>query len=104
MESISIEGSACCSLPAWSTAEAPLELLTRVLGMLGVLQGVRVVLCASYPCGCVAAVAVVVNSARVNVFIRYIHFRTEPGEAPISYITSVLKMYVFCVDVVRSLL
>ena len=47
----SIDGSACCTPPAWSTAEAPLELLPRVVGMLGVLlYGVGVVLCASASC------------------------------------------------------
>ena len=49
--STSIDGSACCPPPAWSTAEAPLELLPRVVGMLGVLlYGVGVVLCGSASC------------------------------------------------------
>ena len=55
------------------------------------------VLCCAlaFPLICVAAVAVVVNSAGVNVFIRYLAcifiFRTETGAAPISYITPVFK-------------
>ena len=49
--STSVGGSGCCPPPAWSTAEAPLELLPRVVGIGVAACGVGVVFCAGASCG-----------------------------------------------------
>lgn len=57
-----MEVPACCRLP---TAAAPLELLPRVVGMLGVLCGTVMCICARY-CVCVAAAMVELYSVVAN--------------------------------------
>ena len=63
--STSITGSSCCSLPEIATAETPLELLPRVVGMLGVCCLVcGAAMCASSACG-VCDLFVVVLCAKI---------------------------------------